>query len=93
MKTEITMKREGQLTRRVASFIDVLVGSLMLPIGWFRSYYSSCLGKEISLRQTFSLLHVQIAFLFAVFATGCSVLLHVVFIAWFAAALVTIRIS
>ena len=87
MKREITMKRDYELANNVFELVSLLLRYIMMPFELLRSYYSSCLGKEVGLRQTFDLLHLQIAFLFAVFPVSCAIWLRLIFVAWFVAVL------
>lgn len=60
---------------RVAMFIRK-------PLLWLSHYYSMVMERSISIRQTLALLHVQIAFVFAVFPVGGSLLLRAACAAW-----------
>lgn len=93
MKNEVTMRMNSQKVNEAVSVFSAIMTILMQPFEWLRGYYSACLNKDINMRQTFHLLHVQIAFVFAVFPVACPLLLRFVFIAWFVATLVSTNLG
>lgn len=68
--------------------IDVnnIVNSIKAPAEWLRAYYSQCLDKDISMRQTWLITQAQIAFILTVFSI-CPILVRAAFALWFLAAL------
>jgi hypothetical protein len=55
----------------------------MKPLTLLSEYYSKLLEEKVSVKQTLLLLNAQISFLFAVFPIALSIVVRILFVAWF----------
>lgn len=81
------MKREMVITPvrpavELKSVSERLAKAIRMPLQSLSRYYAAVLERPVSIRQTLSLLHVQIAFVFAVFPVGGPLLLRGLCAAW-----------
>ena len=81
------MKREMVITParpavELKSVSEKVAMAIRMPLQSLSRYYSSVLERQISIRQTLSLLHVQAAFVFAVFPVDGPLLLRSICAAW-----------
>lgn len=56
------------------------------PVRLLAGYYSSVLGKEVSMRQTRLIIEAQAAFFAGIFPADFSIVARLLFIAWFISA-------
>jgi len=56
--------------------------TLRTPFEWLRKYYGRVLEREVSMRQTWQLIHAQVAFVCAVFPVDGSLLLRLACFVW-----------
>lgn len=76
MKTTITM------TPTVTDKLFTSIASnLKQPVAALANYYSNILERQVTSRQTLTLLHAQAAFFVTVFSS-CSIIMRFVCIAW-----------
>ena len=68
------------LVARIATLVNA-------PIEWLRKYYSTIMEREINIRQTWVLIHAQVAFLFAAIPANFPLLLRALCVFWFLYAL------
>ena len=84
MNNEMILNARELKTREVIASLAALLAS---PLKWLNAYYGHVLGRAISTRQTLSLLHVQVAFLFTVLPSDCHLMLRLACAAWLLLAL------
>ncbi len=101
MKNTSTIVVSNNETSATVNMIQVILRFLTMPIQWLQRYYTQCINEAkrengeqptneqqpISIKKTLHLLHIQVAFLFAAFATTTSLMLHLVLVGWFIAVL------
>lgn len=80
MEKQITMQSTWMLMENVKKVAN-------LPVEWLRQYYSSVLERDINMRQTWSLIEVQVAFFAGIMPANYSLLLRAAFCTWFLMAL------
>lgn len=66
----------------VVAFVTSVAMSFSAPVNWLRKYYSSCLDREISVRQVWLLLNAQAAFFMTAFPVSCPIILRMAFLVW-----------
>lgn len=71
------------LVNTVVNFVAGLRSVFSMPFEALRRYYGHVLERELNRRQTWLLVHAQVAFLFAAFACGGALLLRLAFCVWF----------
>ena len=76
MEKQITMQSTWMLMENVKKVAN-------RPVEWLRQYYSSVLERDINMRQTWSLIEVQVAFFAGIMPANYSLLLRAAFCAWF----------
>ncbi|WP_051617603.1 hypothetical protein [Prevotella sp. HUN102] len=76
--------REMPLIENIGQYAQEFKKWIMTPLEWLRRYYSAVLEKDISNRQAVLITQAQLAFILAVFPVVSSILLHIVFMVWFA---------
>ena len=102
MKHEMTIRMDAQGANSMMRTLTAILRLAAAPLLWLQEYYSACLNddsegnsrrtaRKLSMRETLQLLHVQVAFLFAVFPVSCPLLLRALFIAWFAITLKNVK--
>lgn len=69
--------------QNVVNIIRNAATTLQKPAEWLRNYYSHVLERNLSWHQTLSLLHVQVAMVFAIFPVDGPLLLRALCVAWF----------
>ena len=80
MEKQITMQSTWMLMENVKKVAN-------RPVEWLHQYYSSVLERDINMRQTWSLIEVQVAFFAGIMPANYSLLLRAAFCAWFLIAL------
>ena len=75
MEKQITMQSTWMLMENVKKVAN-------RPVEWLRQYYSSVLERDINMRQTWSLIEVQVAFFAGIMPAN-----YRAFCAWFLMAL------
>ena len=93
MKNELTLQRSAAYVSVGMMFVKRLSSCCHSLIGRLAAYYSSVLGQQVTLRQTFLLLNAQAAFLFTVFPLDCSFVLRLLCVVWLVSALLKCRNS
>ena len=77
----------------LTELVKGIAGWFSTPVRLLASYYSSILGKKVSVRQTWLLVEVQTAFFAGIFPVDMSIVLRLMFVAWFFLAKSTVRPS
>lgn len=67
----------------LTELVKGIAGWFSTPVRLLASYYSSILGKKVSVRQTWLLVEVQTAFFAGIFPVDMSIVLRLMFVAWF----------
>ena len=80
MEKEIMMRSNWMLMENVKNVLN-------RPVEWLRQYYGSVMGREVNMRQTWTLIEVQTAFFAGIMPADYSLLLRAVFCGWFLLAL------
>lgn len=102
MKHEMTIRMDAQGANSMMKTLAAMLRLIVAPLLWLQDYYSACLNddcegnsrrtaRKLSMKETLQLLHVQVAFLFAVFPVSCPLLLRAVFTAWFVMTLRSVK--
>lgn len=81
MKQEIIITPVRQ-TVELKSVSYKVAMAIRMPLLWLSRYYSMVMERPVSIRQTLSLLHVQLAFVFAVFPVAGPLVLRAACAAW-----------
>ena len=77
----------AQLARNLILWMRLLMEWLSMPVRILSGYYSSVLGREVSIKQTWALIEVQTAFFAGIFPADISVFVRLLMAAWFLYAL------
>jgi hypothetical protein len=80
MEKQITMQSTWMLMENVKKVAN-------RPVEWLRLYYSSVLERDVNMRQTWSLIEVQVSFFAGIMPANYSLLLRAAFCVWFLMAL------
>ncbi len=88
------MEKNIQLTAgNNANIVDNLMSMVKKPFNFMRNYYSGVIGKKVSVKQTWLLTEVQIAFIFAVFPVEANLLLRAAAVIWLISSLLRTKAS
>lgn len=88
------MEKNLTLQQRETSYTNIITATgriMKIPFEKLRMYYSSILEREISYRQMWKLLNVQIAFVLSVFPADGPLAVRLACCAWFVYALRSCR--
>ena len=80
MEKQITMQSTWMLMENVKKVAN-------RPVEWLRQYYSSVLERDINMRQTWSLIEVQVAFFAGIWNAIVSTVIRAACCVWFLMAL------
>ena len=80
MEKQITMQSTWMLMENVKKVAN-------RPVEWLRQYYSSVLERDINMRQTWSLIEVQVAFFAGIMPANYNLWLRAACFVWFLMAL------
>lgn len=86
----LRMNTPQALVESLQTTISNMANSMKEPMEWLRAYYSHCMDKEVSMRQTWLLIQTQAAFILTVF-TSCPLLMRAAFATWFLHSLLRCR--
>ena len=75
----------GGIRRAAISAVELVIGENGV-VGQLGRYYADVLERPVNRRQTWHLLHAQLAFLMVAFPVECPLLLRMLFAAWFVTA-------
>lgn len=82
-RNTMMMNYQNESATNIQLLIDLVTSTLNKPIELLRKYFSACLEKEVSLRQTWLIIQAQVAFILAALPADYSLLLRFVFALWF----------
>ena len=80
-------------SKDAANVISYIKNKVCAPVGLLRRYYSSVLGKEVTMRQTWLAIEAQVAFLAAALPENINLCMRLLLLAWFVMALKRCRKS
>lgn len=88
----IANRVESKRAKSLSELLSLVVFENSL-IRFFASLFSAMLGESVTTRQTFHLVHAQIAFAMFIMLCGAPIMLRAALLAWFVLTLVTCRRS
>lgn len=88
MKKEMVLTTNSAEVSSINEIIARMKETTLRPVVSISKYYSRILEKEINTHQTLLLINAQIAAALAIFPLSYSLVLRVLFISWFATAVI-----
>lgn len=82
MEKNITIANSQRTAMTIIEIVTNLISIISRPVALLSLYYSHCLGREITIKQTWLLLNAQAAFFMAAFPVSCAWTLRFICIAW-----------
>lgn len=82
MEKNITISVSQSTAMTIMEIVMNLISIISRPIALLSLYYSHCLDREISIKQTWILLNAQAAFAMAAFPVSCPWMMRLTCIAW-----------
>lgn len=82
MEKNITIANSQSTAMTIIEIVTNLVSIICRPVALLSLYYSHCLGREITVKQTWCLLNAQAAFFLTAFPVGATFYMRIVCGMW-----------